>query len=264
MQKHGVPSPEPPDKQWVGRRRLGWPFGRRVRASETPLTHLKSGVSETTRGGPTETEEKGWERIQRRPRSISPVSERKQDRGKTNLSLSSGSRKQGPLRQKPQLQLSVFATEADAILTPLPKVRVRLEGPRRHAKSVDFGAKFAGLAHSKAQSRGMVLFPVKSGRAPQPALSPDSHRESHDSRSQRFLSAGEAPIRFGDSIRLALPAQDGTHAEDERQVETLVFRRRDEPPESELSAPMALVASGFTAVAVTGFFIVKGLRSLIW
>jgi hypothetical protein len=73
-------------------------------------------------------------------------------------------------------------------------------------------------------------------------------------------------INFGNSLKISQSVlDDGFLEEDQRHVETIVFRKREEAEEGEegeMSGPMMVVASGFTAIAVTGFFIVKGLRSV--
>jgi len=52
---------------------------------------------------------------------------------------------------------------------------------------------------------------------------------------------------------------------DESNVETIVFKRKNEDlVDPEVSGPVMFVASGFTAIAVTSFVIVKGLRNLFW
>lgn len=53
-------------------------------------------------------------------------------------------------------------------------------------------------------------------------------------------------------------------SEDESKVETIVFKRKTEPQnEKEMSGPLVFLASSFTAVAVTSFMFVKGIRSLL-
>lgn len=77
------------------------------------------------------------------------------------------------------------------------------------------------------------------------------------------LSDEDNKINFGDSFMFSQSVPgDGFLEEDHRHVETIVFRKKEEEEDREMSGPMYVVASGFTAIAVTGFFIAKGLRSV--
>lgn len=79
----------------------------------------------------------------------------------------------------------------------------------------------------------------------------------------QVLSEDDNKINFGNSLKISQSVpDDGFLEEDQRHVETIVFRKREEAEQGEMSGPMMVVASGFTAIAVTGFFIVKGLRSV--
>lgn len=86
---------------------------------------------------------------------------------------------------------------------------------------------------------------------------------------ERILSDDENKINIGNCIQIAQSTQeDGLIEEDEGRVETIVFRKRNEEEEEEdngePSGPMMLVASGLSAVAMTGFFVLKGLRRILW
>ena len=67
---------------------------------------------------------------------------------------------------------------------------------------------------------------------------------------------------------IELNQPDSWLKEDESQVKTIVFNRKSEedvPDTNEnIPGPMKVIASGFTALAVTGFVVMKGLRSVFW
>lgn len=98
-------------------------------------------------------------------------------------------------------------------------------------------------------------------------VSPDCLNNSLEM--EQILSDDENKINFGNFIQIAQSTkEDGLIEEDEGRVETIVFRKRNEEEgeedEGEPSGPMMLVASGLSAVAVTGFFVLKGLKRMLW
>lgn len=98
-----------------------------------------------------------------------------------------------------------------------------------------------------------------------PSLHPPAHGQLHKNSFdiENVLSEDDNKINFGQSFKLSQSVQeDGLLEEDRRHVETIVIRRQEEQGEGEMSGPMMVVAGGFTAVAVTGFIIMKGLRSV--
>ena len=70
------------------------------------------------------------------------------------------------------------------------------------------------------------------------------------------------------SFFLKLNQSDSFFKEDESQVRTIVFNKKSDDNETlideEIPGTMKVIASGFTALAVTGFVVIKGIRSVFW